>query len=93
VVLPFSLLVALGGLAAVKVMEGADPDGEPNLGVHWHAPYQVLDLRRAAAKLPRRVAVNDRELDDWTEHTPADGDRIVITFRPGTLTNWQARRY
>ena len=40
-VLPFSLLVAVGASAAVKVMEGTDPAGEPNLGVHWHAPYQV----------------------------------------------------
>ena len=41
VVLPFSLLVALAASAAVKVMEGTNRAGEPNLGVHWHAPYQV----------------------------------------------------
>lgn len=41
VVLPFSILVALGASAAVTVIGGPEPAGDPGIGRHWHAPYQV----------------------------------------------------
>jgi hypothetical protein len=41
VVLPFSVLVALAASAAVTIVSGTGPAGEPRINDHWHASYQV----------------------------------------------------
>ena len=69
VVLPFSVLVALGASAAVTVM-GTDPAGDPGLGAHWHAPYQVWICGERQPNFP-----------GWESgvHTHADG---IIHIHP-----------
>ncbi len=69
-VLPFSVLIALAASAAVTVLGGSDPVGEPSINAHWHASYEVWICGERQPNFP-----------PWESgvHTHADG---IIHIHP-----------
>ncbi len=66
VALPFSVLVALAASAAVNIVSGSDPTGEPRIASHWHASYQVWVCGERQPNLP-----------GWESGVHTHGDGII----------------
>ena len=89
VVLPFSVLVALAASVAVTVIGGPDPAGDPGIGTHWHATYQVWICGERQPSFPTWESGVHTHADGIIHIHPfqaleeGDGSRLVKFFEYG----------
>jgi hypothetical protein len=94
------VLVALGVWAAVSLAEG-DPVGDPRVGEHWHARYEVWICGEPQPNFPTWRSGVSTEADGIIHIHPfqafeeGDGSRLVKFFEYGegelTQTEMQCR--